>query len=287
MKRPYLCFLFLLIISLSFISCEYKDLCYEHPHRMKVKVEFDWQKISIAMPRWMEVWLFPLDGGKALHFQISDYENGYIHVVPGKYRALCYNGDTNAIYEDGIDDFYSFTLTAKDIQPERMVCASISLVDVRLSYEDQTLRFAPEDGVMDVTVTIHDVRNLKSTNGLKVLFSGMASGFCVAMSQCTEESQTLYSEMEKEDSTTLQSRFVSFGHCSVMEVEHIFSVVASTDDGSLNAYHWNVTERVHAKEQDPHHVRIDLYGLELPKDLGSDNGMSPYVDGWQNVWIKI
>lgn len=285
MKHLYLFLMF--VLSLSFISCEYKDLCYEHPHRMKVKVEFEWQRISIDIPRWMEVWLFPAEGGKALHFQISDYANGYIHLMPGHYKALCYNGDTQFIHEEVSDDFDSFMLTTNDVQPDRIVCASLPFVDVRLSYDEQVIRFTPEDGVMDVTVTLHHVSNLKSANGLKGMLSGMASGIYVEDFQCTEDYQTLYSDMEKVDSTTIRTQFVSFGHCPMKSKEHIFSLVVPLENGSCNVYHWNVSDRMHDKGQDPRHVVIELDGLELPKDVGSDSGMSTYVDGWQNVWIEL
>lgn len=285
MKHLHIVFMF--ILSLSFIGCEYKDLCYEHPHSMKVKVEFDWQKISIDQPRWMEVWLFPYDGGNALHFQVSDYEKGYIKVLPGRYKALCYNGDTDNIREENVNDFDTFLLTAGDVQPERIVYSSISFIDVRLTDEEQVIRFTPEDGVMDVTVTIHNVCNLKSAMGLEGMLSGMTSGLYVGNSQCFEDNQTFHSEITKVDSATLRTQFICFGHCPERKQEHVFSIVVPLENGSNNAYYWNLTERMHDAEQDPRHIKIELDGLELPNDMGSESGMSTYVDGWQNVWIEI
>ena len=278
---------FMLFFSLSFISCEYKDLCYEHPHRMKVKVVFDWNKIKTELPRWMEVWLFPTEGGDVLHFQISDYENGTIQVSPGHYKALCYNGDTDHIMEKNDDDYYSFLLTTNGMQPERIVCAIIPTVDIKITNVEQVVSFTPEDAVMDVTVIIRNVKNLKSSKGMTGLISGISSGLYVGDQRCTDESLELFSEMEKMDSTTLKAKFVCFGHCPNVTQEHVFSVVASVEDGSYNAYHWAVSDQMHSKKQDPKHIEIVLDGLELPENIGRESGIMTSVDGWQNIWIEI
>lgn len=285
MKRRYALLLF--FVSLLFISCEYKDLCYEHPHTMNVKVEFDWQKTSIELPRWMEVWLLPTEGSKALHFQISDYENGYIHVPPGQYKALCYNGDTDNILEQNEEDYDSFLLTTNGTQPERIISASLSIVEIKYTDAEQVISFIPENTVMDVTVIIRNVKNLKSTKGLTGILSGMSSGCYVGTGRCADECLELYSEMEKVDSTTLKTQFVCFGHCPIVTQEHVFSVVASVEDGSYNAYHWTVSERMHSKRQDPIHIEIVLDGLELPENIGCESGITTDVDGWQNIWIEI
>lgn len=285
MKRIYT--ILLIFLSFSFCGCEYKELCYEHPHTMSVKVEFDWQKTDIAIPRWMEVWLFQADGSNVFHFQVFDYENGYIHIAPGHYRALCYSGDTECIREEQVDDFHSFLLTAGEEQPERIVCASLESADVLLTDREQVILFTPEDCVMDVTVTIRHVRNLQSAKGLYGMLSGMSSGLFITESRCTDDGVTLRSDMEKTDSTTLRTRFVCFGHCPKENMEHVFSISAAKEDGTVYTRHWDVAGRMHDKWQDPWHIEIELDSLSLPEYVGTDGGMSTFVDGWQDQWIEI
>ena len=31
------------VVAIGFASCEHKDLCYHHPHTIKLKVQYDWQ----------------------------------------------------------------------------------------------------------------------------------------------------------------------------------------------------------------------------------------------------
>ena len=94
--------LFVAFIALLFASCEHKDLCYHHPHSVKIIVKFDWSKAPDANPAGMCVFFYPESGGEARRFDFSGRNGGQIEINIGKYRAIAYNNDTEAVrYANG------------------------------------------------------------------------------------------------------------------------------------------------------------------------------------------
>lgn len=92
------------VLSLLFAttSCEHKDLCYHHPHGVKIKVEFDWSKAPDANPAGMCVFFYPEDGGEAVRYDFKGREGGEIEIIVGNYRAIAYNNDTETVrYANG------------------------------------------------------------------------------------------------------------------------------------------------------------------------------------------
>lgn len=91
--------------SLLLISCEHKDLCYDHSHTYRVQVVFDWRNTPGASPETMRLYLFPVDGGTSQAYEFTDYRGGYINVPAGGYRALCVNSDTESVLYRNTDSF--------------------------------------------------------------------------------------------------------------------------------------------------------------------------------------
>ena len=82
--------------SLLLISCEHKDLCYDHSHTYRVQVVFDWRNTPGASPETMRLYLFPVDGGTSQAYEFTDYRGGYINVigrcVSTRTRSPCFTG---------------------------------------------------------------------------------------------------------------------------------------------------------------------------------------------------
>lgn len=51
------------IFMLPLVSCEHKELCYDHSHTVDVRVVLDWKNAAEASPSSMRLYLFPQDGG--------------------------------------------------------------------------------------------------------------------------------------------------------------------------------------------------------------------------------
>lgn len=111
MKRSLI---WLLGIMMAFMtSCEHKDLCYHHPHSVKIKVQFDWTNAPDANPEGMCVFFHPVleDGrdadelGSAIRFDFRGMTGGEVDLQVGKYRVICYNNDTEGVLFKGKDRF--------------------------------------------------------------------------------------------------------------------------------------------------------------------------------------
>ena len=97
------------VLSLLFVttSCEHKDLCYNHPHGVKLKVEFDWEKAPDAFAKGMCIYFYPEDGGSYRRFDFSNMQGGYIELTAGTYNVICYNNDTDGVLFSGISKYHN------------------------------------------------------------------------------------------------------------------------------------------------------------------------------------
>ena len=84
------------VVAIGFASCEHKDLCYHHPHTVKIIVNFDWAFAPDADPTGMCLYFYPQDGGKPRRFDLSK-TGGEISINVGKYNVIAYNNDTDSI----------------------------------------------------------------------------------------------------------------------------------------------------------------------------------------------
>lgn len=67
MKRLIATYALLMVLSMIFVSCEHKELCYSHPHSAKVSVEFEWSQMPAAYsPGGMRVIFYPRNGGEEI-----------------------------------------------------------------------------------------------------------------------------------------------------------------------------------------------------------------------------
>ena len=99
--------LYSLAILLMLPSCVHKELCYDHPHTVSVKVEFDWRDAPEADPDGMCVYFYPVGGGSGTRFDFSGTEGGEVELQVGSYLVLCYNNDTEVAQFYNTDDFGS------------------------------------------------------------------------------------------------------------------------------------------------------------------------------------
>lgn len=84
------------IVALSFTSCEHKDLCYQHPHGIKLEVEFNWENAPEAAPGGMCLFFYPEDGGKPRRFDVAK-DGGNVYLEVGKYNVVIYNNDSEYV----------------------------------------------------------------------------------------------------------------------------------------------------------------------------------------------
>lgn len=116
MKYMFRCLL-ATIVAIGVSSCEHKDLCYHHPHTIKLKVQYDWQYAPEADTDGMFIFFYPVEGGEYYQFAFGDTNKesgrsrpvgGEIEVPPGVYNVITYSYlDPSGIQYSGINDYYT------------------------------------------------------------------------------------------------------------------------------------------------------------------------------------
>ena len=309
MKKTYLS----LAAMLALVSCEHKELCYDHMHSLlHLQVVFDWSQAPEASPASMSLYLFPADGGKSIRNEFTDPAGGDVRTTEGRYDALCLNSDAEGIRYRNTEKWETFEITTVSTSmlpefsslglrsddapralgaeneriaaPPRMVWSDCR-TGVDVSAEEHRLTLSPSAAVGRCTVEIRHAENLAHVQELSASLSGMAGGFLVGAGKASAERVTIPFEMTKSDATTLTGSLQTFGHCPAGHTAHTLIVYALLADGRKWYYTYDVTEQIHTAP-DQHDIRILLDGLPLPEAAGS-GGFRPTVESWRDVYIDI
>ena len=98
--------LFYVVVAAFVLSaCEHKELCYQHPHEVAVRVEFDWRDAPEADPAGMCVHFYPVEGEGSRRFDFTGTTGGEVRLRAGRYVMLAYNNDTEVAEFHNTDDF--------------------------------------------------------------------------------------------------------------------------------------------------------------------------------------
>lgn len=300
----------MLVYSLLFVSCEHKELCYDHFHTTDVRVIFDWKHAPGASPETMRLYLFPMDEGHVLPYEFTDYRGGRISVPVGRYKALCINSDTESILYRNMDSFDTFeayavesALNARSSSrpraagagDERIVKSSDHLyvarlddVTIELTNEGQVITLFPEEQVCHYRIEIRNVSNLKyiSQGGVSGSLSGMSGGLLVGRNELTPEWVTVPFQVVFDGASALKADFLTFGQIDSGRSSHKLVIYVIMADGSKNYYTFDVSAQVR-KAPNPREVYILLDGLPLPKPIVNGSGFQPAVDEWQDVNVDV
>lgn len=110
-----------LIAVIMLVSCNHKDLCYEHEHRSRVIVKYDWREAPEASPSGMCVFFYSLDDPNEYYrFDFDNIIGGEIEIPTGRYELITYNNDTELVRFSGSNVFEShmaYTRTGDILEP--------------------------------------------------------------------------------------------------------------------------------------------------------------------------
>lgn len=108
-------YLLTVLCSVVLASCEHKELCFNHPHTAKIRVEFDWRNAPDANPEGMSVWFYPMEeDGTLRRFDFQGTKGGEVEIAVGSYRVICYNNDSEANLATGMEDYYTHKIYTRD-----------------------------------------------------------------------------------------------------------------------------------------------------------------------------
>lgn len=102
------------LIVLVLSSCDHKELCYEHPHKVTLRLAFDWKDAPDADPDGMHVCFYAADGDGKNYIYNFDRNGGVIeNIEAGRYHLLCYN-NTSVVQSGNTQSFDTHMLFTRD-----------------------------------------------------------------------------------------------------------------------------------------------------------------------------
>lgn len=302
------------------VSCEQKNLCYDHNHSYNLNVRFDWHKAPTANPSSMYLFLFPHDSEeRMLKREFIGKEGGTTQLpVEEKYDALCFNSDVRNCLFANIDSKESFEVTTKTVasierigisasslprakgaEQERIMMESDSIWSdhsknpIVMSWEQNEdvdvchLTLYPQRLFCTYKITIKNIKNKNniSTN-ITATLSGMAGGRYVNSRKKTDEVATVsFPVSMSKDKDVITGKMACFGNCE-RETSNKLTIYTILNDGRKYYYVYDVTDQVRTAP-DPYNVDIQLDTLPIPDEIKGESGLTPSVDGWKVVDIPL
>ncbi|MCM1452451.1 MAG: DUF5119 domain-containing protein [Clostridium sp.] len=313
MKTKHLMFA-AMVAMLALTSCHHKELCYLHPHEVALMLEFDWKEAPEADPAGMCVFFYHENSDVApVRFDFSGMEGGEISLIPGAYRVLAYNNDTEAVLTGGSGDFdqhYAYTREGNILEPiygnhlpipprgddERVMIAPDDMwgcSDVHIlvtGTENQVITLFPHDLLCHYSYEVRNVKNLKHVSQMSAALSGMAPSMALASEELHTEPVTLPFGARQDGENRIVGEFLTFGHHLDVPSPHRMSFYMVMDDGSKYSFttgsSLDVTDQVHSA-QNPRRVHLIIDGLDLPTPIENGSGFDPVVDDWDDIQQDI
>ena len=314
--------LLLLITCLAFASCEYKDLCYDHNHWVNVRVMFDWSQCEEADPKGMTVLFYnqEVPGSEPVRYDLVGRDGEMVRLIPGVYRAVAYNYDTETILYQGMDELstlegYTRNSSIEEgtqltrsgmpravsteqepviLEPDILWGAVSEPFSLMMSDESVTITLHPTPRTIKVDIEIHNVPNLNYTGQFGGALSGLSPGVMMADGELADGVATQAFTCQVVDGNTLQMSVRIFGHCSHRDEgdleQHLLTIYAILADGTKWYHTIDVTDKMHNwgdNPDDEEEIHIYLDGLPVPKPIVNGSGFQPTIDGWKGEEIEV
>ena len=296
--KRYITEILMLAALMASVSCQHKDLCYDHPHNGHLQVVFDWAKVSETVEQNMELFLFPVGGGRPLHYQFYNIYGGYIDVPSGVYKAICANTGTGANrFEDSSDTFSGFTVTTRALsksedailEPDILYSDHIS-DGIRIdSGKDQTLTMYPAQRTPRYTVIVKNVRNLNGAKNCTASLTKLSCSYRAADDEALDDSHSQSFEMARAGESSLVGMVTIFGHRHNECLNHILTLHFDLQSGNELNCTVDVSDRMTELARDGRmsgEIIIDL-DIDLPKPISNGSGFQPTVDDWEGEEIDV
>lgn len=308
----------LVCLLTALTGCVHEPLCYDHPHKARIRVEFDWRDAPDARPASMSVYLFPRDEvGQSIRYEFVGCEGGTIEVPLGTYDLVCVNSDTREVTytrEQTRDYFYLSTPTTSMLsalaslgirvqapprvpgteqqrivqEPEPLFRHRVDSIDCTLRDSERLVRMYPAPVACEYTVVIDNVPNLQYTSGISGALTSLSDGLHFYRGETTPVLATVPFLLHtvKSAGQTLTGSFLTFGDPPDDHTPHTIAVYVILANGEKWYHEVDVTDQVH-NAPDPRHVYIYIDNLPIPKPIVNGGGFHPSVDDWQNEYIDL
>lgn len=310
-------------ISGLLASCDHKDLCYDHNHPVRARIEVDWSQFTEEVPTGMTVSLFSQDDG-SVHTQLSN-NTSYVdvNVSPGFYRAFVFNQSTTefgSLTFERMDDMFDATVRAADrasrwfkardanerlVQnPEWFAVGVQSNIDVpkaaaalrhnRADSRSVIAKFTPLCVVYTIHVRIH-VRNIYNLRSARASLDGLADGYRIGIMEPTStlatqllENWTIEHDSDNPANGTIRADITSFGlpygHQNIPAANHLLLSVLLVDNKTTLSYDFPVGNAFRTDQGLSLSLSIDQ-AIDAPlPDVKPEGGQSGGFDAKVDDW---
>lgn len=286
-------------------SCDHRELCYDHSHWLDLNVAFDWSSAPEASPQYMVLYLFPVDGGEPIRYELAGHEGGKIRVPAGEYHTVTFNGDLYS--QDELGDSYDnfrissppgeiISLFSRKIsqQPPRaegtdgqpvmtspamMWSARSENFHIIIGEKDQTLRLAPQRASTTCHISVINVENLDYEVEYCASVTSLAEYYHPASGMANGSDVTVPVTLSTPAPDRLEGTLETFGHCPPQgsDRRHILTIYTS----GRYYYNYDITDQMHT-DQGTGDIYIQIDGLRLPGPEEISGGMQTDVNSWDN-----
>jgi len=282
MKRLWL--IGLLLVALT--GCRHKTLWMGGTEFATIEVIFDWEgeddhdHTRADEDLSMSMYLYPVDGGAPLYYELAGHEGGQIRVPFGKYDVVAWNHENDAVQFRGTES----AATLEAYTREQPLLGSLGLNSTRAprpeSVEEERSVLEPgvfwtgtrsglevsmdtslewtipmEESFLYFSVIVKNVKNIEFVSEVSFALTSVCATYFPFTHTLGEESVTIPfggNLVEGEDGEEYMLAYCTlFGHCPKEEHPHWLTVYAVLDDGSKYFSNVDVSPQVHNPDPVP------------------------------------
>lgn len=279
-----------------------------------IDVEFLWDDDPTAAPAQMGLWLYPADGSEPQYYMFSGRDGGRIRVVPGTYRTIAYNADTETVLTSATASWTTAAMAgiaagifggradeddsrAGQQAPRAPGTEAEPIVDCvepiwTAAADAQPLDESHRRLVLHIRrstckyeLRVLHVDNIDGLIWARATLSGMAASLTIAPNTIAGPLCTLPFDLPYDKGhSTMHATFHTFGHCPE-PATHQLMIYTELSDGQRLYYQFDATPQVHAAP-DKRHVVITIDRLPLPRADPNANA-AVQVSQWETENVSV
>lgn len=288
-------------------ACEHKDLCYTHPHLVKIRVEFDWSNIPDEMrPEGMRVQFFSAnEKSDVVTYDFPDGKGRVIELSQNDYHVISYNYDVEGVNWKNTNSYFNYLgecSSAKFDNAEVRLPSTLLLgdylSDVPLKNipedEERVVTIVPERMVCRYTYTVSGIRKLDRVSEIQAALSGMSGAIEMAGDKLPENRSELLFLDASVSGDEVVGDFFTFGYCNSPEQKNIFTLYITNRNGEVSKVSQDVTDQIRSVPVVGHIGDVDLkvnVDFEVPVTPGGGTsggaGFDVGADEWKDEEYEI